>query len=338
MPNRTMFTIPLEPALGSRFQPTGFPDLGAALFDRPTRDEEGKLRWEKSLLVESPQSMANHLEATCWDPATTAPVASLAPLPWVRVVNGEGDFISSSRLESHRLAASYVKDAKLGPAKMKDVIRERLGLRDNVPLAPRAIAAAVFRLDPLCLLHGVFFAESAKVWPGQPKIARAVTAVIEAHDVRAAESGGVKRDAVGHSKGENQDAGGGYGSVPFHRTEWTAAAIVLQVSIDQAQLSSYGLSDDATQLLSTLALWQLRVLVDNGLRPRTACDLRVVGEVEGLPPLHELTDRLGDLIGRCAGDLGDGGSPLTVVWAGADPSKRKPAPAEAADASASGAG
>jgi|GEM_PF-4845589 len=35
---RQLFEIPLEPVVGSRFQPTGFPNLGAAEFDRPTDD------------------------------------------------------------------------------------------------------------------------------------------------------------------------------------------------------------------------------------------------------------------------------------------------------------
>lgn len=321
MPNRTVFTIPLQPVLGSRFQPTGFPDLGPATFDSPYRREDGTLGWQKSLLVESPQSMANHLEAACWDPATNAPVEEIAELPWVRVEDTAGTFLTSSRLESHRLAASYVKDASHGSTPMKEIIKARLNLRDNVPLAPRDIAAAVFGLDPLCLLHGVFFAESAKVWPGQPRIARALTAVIEAHDVRRAESGGVKRDVVGHSTAEGQDAAGGYGSVPFHRTEWTAAEIVLRVSIDESQLASYGLFDDATLLLSTLARWQLRTMLDDGLRPRTACDLTPVGEIEGLAPREELTASLRRLVAACAADLGGEGSPLTVTWSGAKKSK-----------------
>ena len=47
---RVLFAIPLRPVQGSRFQPTGFPGLGAATYQTP----QGT-----SLLVESAQSMAN---------------------------------------------------------------------------------------------------------------------------------------------------------------------------------------------------------------------------------------------------------------------------------------
>ena len=54
--NRLLFKVPLQPVLGRRFQPTGFPSLGAATFQ--TRNGT------PSLLVESAQSMANRLEMT----------------------------------------------------------------------------------------------------------------------------------------------------------------------------------------------------------------------------------------------------------------------------------
>src|SRR5690606_33678444 len=160
-----------------RFQPTGFPDLGAATYKRP----DGDGGWVDALLVESTQSMANHLEGTAWDSAAREPVEVFRGLPYVRVEHAEdGSLVTTSREESHRLASAFIKDSELDGVGMKDVIRERLGLTDDRPIAPRAIARAVFALDPFCLLHGVFFAESAKVWPGQPKIARAVSGFIEA--------------------------------------------------------------------------------------------------------------------------------------------------------------
>src|SRR5690606_3279777 len=98
--------------------------------------------------------------------------------------------------------------SKLDGEEMTAVIRERLGLRDDRPLSYRDIAAAVFALDPFCLIHGVFFAESARVWPGQPKIARALTGVIEAYNVERADSGGVKKDHVRHTLAEAAETGG----------------------------------------------------------------------------------------------------------------------------------
>ena len=58
--HRILFNIPLRPIQGDRFQPTGFPSLGAATYQ--TKDGT-------KLLVESAQSMANRLEATLWDEA-----------------------------------------------------------------------------------------------------------------------------------------------------------------------------------------------------------------------------------------------------------------------------
>src|SRR2546421_3867302 len=63
---RQLFDVPLQPSLGNRFQPTGFPDIGAADFERPVRLADGATTWLRCLLVESAQSMANRLEATAW--------------------------------------------------------------------------------------------------------------------------------------------------------------------------------------------------------------------------------------------------------------------------------
>src|SRR5690606_21915930 len=92
--NRLRFSIPLAPATGSIFQPTGFPDVGPATFTRPVGDGD---RTVECLLVESPQSMANHLEGVGWDAAVQSPVAALEGLPWVRVrAKDDGRFLTSS--------------------------------------------------------------------------------------------------------------------------------------------------------------------------------------------------------------------------------------------------
>jgi CRISPR-associated protein Csb1 len=322
--SRQLIDVELTPVSGTRFQPTGFPDIGPALFDRPTR-VDGTVQWQQALLVESTQSMANRLEAVGWDEAANEPVPVLAGLPWVRVVDRDGAYLASSRTEAHRLASAFIKDSTMDGARMTEVIRERLGLADDRPLVPRHIAAAIMALDPLCLLHGVFFAESAKVWPGQPKIARAITGFIEAIDVRRADSGGVKRDLVRHRMGEDGGSSEGYGTIPHHRTEWTANRIVASFNVDLDQVRSYGLGDAATELLVTIARWEIRKLLDRGLRLRTACDLAPVGDTvtdrDGweLPPADVLADRIRSLVSECGALLGTGG-PLDVVW---NPGSRK---------------
>jgi CRISPR-associated protein Csb1 len=312
MSKRQLLDVRLKPVIGSRFQPTGFPDIGNALFERPVPGGG----WEKALLVESAQSMANRLEGMAWDAGADGPDPTFDGLPYVRVTR-DGTYITSSRTEAHRLASAFVKDSSLSGNDMKGEIRERLKLSDDRPLSSRDIAAAVFALDPFCLIHGVFFAESAKVWPGQPKIARAVTGMVEAHDVKRAESGGVKRDDVRHSIGEG--AGGsaeGYGSIPFHRTEWTAQTIVAMFAIDLAQIESYGLPAPAGALLTAIARWEIASLLDAGLRLRTACDLEVVDpDSVDLARPDDLATEIRSLIGQCGGMLGDG-APIVVEWNG----------------------
>lgn len=269
--SRIVLKATYTPTVGSTFQPTGFPDLGPAVFDRPGANGAT----QEALLVESVQSLANHLESTAWDRSADRPVETLAPLPYVEVL-GDGDrFLTSSRLDPHRLAGAYVRNASLDGQGMVDVITKRLGLEQGVPMNWRRAYEGVFALDPLCLVHGVFFSDPKWKNYGNPKVRRAVTAVMEAHGARPVVSGGVKRDDVNPTHGENRTATEGYGFVPFGRTEYTAERIELGASVDIEQIRGYGLGEAETGLLTAAALWELRTLLDRPLRLRTACDLEV---------------------------------------------------------------
>ncbi|MDY6810919.1 MAG: type I-U CRISPR-associated RAMP protein Csb1/Cas7u [Actinomycetota bacterium] len=296
----------LEPVVGSRFQPTGFPDLGAATYDGPGGSDR--------LLVESVQSLANHLEGTTWDEAARQPVFDVAELPYVRIVDGDGEFLTSSRLEAHRLASAYVLDAELDGAEFRGVLRDRFGLVPNKPLDLRRVYSAIYALDPLSLLHGVFFAQGS--WPWQPKVSRAVSAFIEAEGARPAVSGGVKKDSVNNNldKTAGRTSDRGYGMVPHHRTEYTADRITLFVVIDEQQIRSYGLSDSATELLLAVADWEVAALLDGGLRLRTACDFTVVG-TEGSSDLPDIESSAKRLTAAVSGAEGLG--PVTeLIWTG----------------------
>ncbi len=307
---RTVLQADLAPLAGSLFQPTGFPDLGAAEFERPAEDGAGDQGGVSALLVESAQSMANWLEGTTWDDARADQISELGALPYVRIVSPDGAFLSSSRLEAHRLASAYIMNGAVGGVNGDKWMEERLGLVKGRPLDYRAVARACFRLDPASLVHGVFFAR--KAWPWQPKIARAVTSFIEASGVRPVVSGGVKRDVV-VNEGKEGATAEGYGTVPHHRVEYTARQITAYFTVDHEQFRSYGLSEPATAVLEALADFEIATLLDRGLRLRTRCDLAVHAVRGERPDAAEAAQRVAKFAADCVGELG----PVTdVVWSG----------------------
>jgi CRISPR-associated protein Csb1 len=298
---RTVLEVNLTPIAGTLIQPTGFPDLGAAEFG------------DNRLLVESAQSMANWLEAATWDTAVNdqAPELADAGIPYVKIVDLAGAFLSSSRLEAHRLASAYIMEGTVSGTAGEKWIEERLGLVKGRPLDYRAVARACFRLDPVSLVHGVFFAR--KGWPWQPRISRAVTSFIEASGVKPAVSGGVKKDIV-INEAELGATAKGYGTVPHHRVEYTASTITAYFTVDHAQFRSYGLPESATALLEAIADFEIASLLDRGMRLRTRCDLVVCDVVKGeRPDAGEAAARIAKFAVDAASELG----PVTkVVWSG----------------------
>lgn len=257
--SRLLFAVPLAPLQGQRFQPTGFPGLGAAAFRSAAGD---------CLLVESAQSMANRLELTVWDEVKQNLREELSGLSHVRVTRSDGSFLTDTVLEAHRLNSPYLLEDS--SRKFFNELKASLGGLETGPVDRRKLAQTLFDYDVGSLLHGVFLAKK-DLAGGRLRVARALSAFIEADGVRIAASGGVKNDHVNPSG----DAKSGFGNVPFARDEFTAERITLYANIDLAQIRGYGLGDSAVLLLQLLALYKLRTLLDGNLRLRSACDLGV---------------------------------------------------------------
>lgn len=265
--HRVLFNIPLRPVQGERFQPTGFPSLGAATY---------QTRNGRSLLVESAQSMANRLETVIWDAATQAPVAAAAGLSYIRVER-KGGFLTSSILESHRINSPYLLGGIKDDETFFDKLKAALGGLEEGPINRRLLAQTLFEYDANALIHGVFLAAKQKketLAGGRLRIARALSAFIEADGIEVAASGGVKNDHVN----PQGDTSTGFGNVPFSRDEYTAQTITLYVNLDLDQIRGYGLDENATRLLVVLALYKVRALLSGALRLRTACDLEPTAE------------------------------------------------------------
>jgi CRISPR-associated protein Csb1 len=303
---RILIEAALKPVAGTRIQPTGFPDLGPADYkdanDIPT------------LLVESAQSMANRLEAVCWDEGANDIAPELKGLPFVLVKLaglGDGSDTTTSLQEFHRLNSPYIMTGKTADGvAFADVLKPQLGLVSVAARQPanrrarpaaeptteeptatekepddvagvvnlRKLATVCFKYDPNSLVHGIFLEKIA----GRLRHPRALSAFIEATGVGRADSGGVKFDRAMPKPLKGLDAKTGYGNVPFHRTEFTAKAITAYFSLDLSQIRGYGLSADATSLLELLSLWKVRKFLDSNMRLRSACELELVDGAESI--------------------------------------------------------
>jgi CRISPR-associated protein Csb1 len=290
--NRVLFSVELKPVQGDRFQPTGFPSLGAATYQ--TRDGQ-------NVLVESAQSMANRLEGVCWNAAADEPVDCLKGISHVTVTR-KGKFLTDSMLESHRINSPYLLEGKNNT--FMEVLKGALGGLEEGPIDRKLLAEVLLKFDVGSLIHGVFLAKK-ELAGGRLRIARSLSAFIEAYGVRVAASGGVKNDHVNPSG----DTKSGFGNVPFPRDEFVADRIVCHINLDLAQIRGFGLNEDAEDLLISLALYRIRKLLDGDLRLRTACDLEPVNREQitatrpagfNLPPLDELESSVAAAIKKCA--------------------------------------
>ncbi|NIA21621.1 MAG: type I-U CRISPR-associated protein Cas7 [Anaerolineaceae bacterium] len=289
---RLLLSVPLKPLQGTRFQPTGFPDLGAATY------QAGDV---PCLLVESAQSMANRLEAVCWLLGENQLREPLQGLSYIRVEQ-DGRYLTSSITEAHRINSPYILEGK--DRSFLTTLEEAVSPMAEGPIDRGKLAETLCRYDISSLLHGVFLAKK-NLAGGRLRVARALSAFIEATQTRVAASGGVKNDHVNPSG----DTTKGFGNVPFHREEYTAEAITAYFSLDLGQIRGYGLGESVERLLTLLALYKIRALLDGDLRLRTACDLRpangseqiMADTPEGftLPSLSELEKAMPEAIKAC---------------------------------------
>lgn len=258
---KLLFAIELQPLQGERFQPAGFPSLGAATYES---------KHGASLLVESAQSLANLLEATCWDESANQLKQELSGLSYVRVER-RGKYLTSSVTEAHRLNSPYILEGT--DKTFLTQLKAELSVDEVGPIDRKILNRVLLKYDVGSLVHGVFLSKK-DLSGGRLRTARSLSAFIEAEGVRQAISGGVKNDHV-HPDRVAGDSKNLYGNIIFTREEFTADKITLYVNLDLAQIRGYGLGIDVERLLVLLALYKLRTLINTDFRRRTACNLEV---------------------------------------------------------------
>lgn len=303
---RLLIEVDLKPRQGERFQPTGFPDLGAAEYVAP----DGRTM----LLVESTQSMANRMEAVCWDNAREDLVEPLQGLPYIKVLLDDHGAFTTSILEAHRINSEYITGRSSGRVEghektFKEVLIEEIGVQDDKPVQFKRLYQTLLRYDPNSLIHGAFLEEI----DGRLRIPRMLSGSIEASGVHPVQSGGVKFSHV------QPKLRGGEGNVPYPRIEYTAEKITAYFNLDLAGIRGFYLDEVAEKLLIVLSLYKIQKFLREGLRLRTACDLAPVGEMRiniselKIPSLEELESKLLELIKECASRGLFAQPPVTVI-------------------------
>jgi CRISPR-associated protein Csb1 len=113
-----VLTATLRPVAGlDRFQPAGFPELGHVIYKAPRKG--GGV--ENVCIVDSPASMANHLESVCMRSSHDLELDDdLASMPYLRCVTGDfadkklppekRELVVTSLTEGHRIASTYFLD------------------------------------------------------------------------------------------------------------------------------------------------------------------------------------------------------------------------------------
>jgi CRISPR-associated protein Csb1 len=255
-----------EPVGGlDRFQPAGFPEVGHVIYKAPR--ENGAI--ENVCIVDSPASMANHLEMLCMRGAHDFElVEELEGMPYLRCVTGdlnkEGkllpekrEIVVTSLTEGHRIASTYFLAGRTldGDGKLAEA-----GVDSIKPKKGKANASGSGKFeDKLVKEFGIELPGSSKAHPPadkwwdvfrtifrydpnalvhgvlfpqwQIKIPRVLTAHLEAFGASRVDRSGVKFDRIGQTTS---------GQPIFAVDDTTAREIRATFILDTALVQSFG--------------------------------------------------------------------------------------------------
>ncbi len=293
-----------------RFQPAGFPEIGHVLYDAPRSNNTT----EKVCIVDSPASMANHLETVCLaGPNDTDLHEDLEGLPYVVCVtdrNYKNEFgqilvdqkehhdkiVFTTFTEGHRLASDYFLDSFYGEPAWKQ--EEKKKEKDKEKVIRAHWEGKSFR-EQLREEFGISEVKKDKTYFIHPDDWWAIYQTILKYDPNslvhgvmfAKEQIKISRLLTAHHEAFGTARVGSSG-VKFDRLgktlsgqpifavdEETASEIRATFIIDLALLRSYGrnnkgLNDNQKKLLLGLALWKIKQMLRIPFRYRSQCHLQ----------------------------------------------------------------
>jgi CRISPR-associated protein Csb1 len=202
----------------------------------------------------------------------------------VRALDSDKRPLTASTLEAHRLASPYIWETQPDENLEKplpEYLKDLFELRENRLVPWKKVAEGLLKVDPACLLHGIWF-NDASFAGGKVRITRALSGYVEARSPAPANFGFQKRDPVSDrtDKEAGQSAAEGYGSVIGPKQQFTSPEIKAYFQLDLERLRSYGLTPEQVRALAAWAIYKIRRVLtasrDGVADLRTECKFEVV--------------------------------------------------------------
>jgi CRISPR-associated protein Csb1 len=268
-------SVDIKCVVKGAFNPSIFPNVGRLIF---------RLQDKDCLIMDSFASVTNMLEGTVQLPGTEAPI--FEGLPYIKMVDGDGNYRATSLTLPHRIASGYLlknKSAMLDGKKFGDGIKAEI--------VTNGLHKTLLKYCPMSLLHGVWFSQ---LEGGNYKISKSITGSLLAVDVKEAIVGGLSMDNVWKSA-ETLDLSDfadnpkkasevGVGMIPHSTTRYVCDRVMGSFQISDLQIESYPIPPEGKRLLKALAVYEVLAFIETVPMHRTDCNLQVI-DVEINQPL-----------------------------------------------------
>ena len=262
--NRIIIEASLKPIF-STIQPASFPGMNHGLYLEPISNQQ-------CLIVDTPQSVGNHLEAVSWNHLEQKLAQTLTGLPYIELINKmTGRIVASSLTLNHRLGSGYLALHKESP--LKDILIKEINVNGLYP--------TLFKYDPNSIIHGCFINRIGgnEVY----KVPRILTGRIEAKNVVAVSMGGASKDPLSasgkewdmsffekdKSKEGDKTSTYGLGNLPYDRDEYACESIAAKFIINCDLIAATGLPTKAQELLKAISQWKILKFLHGTIRLRS---------------------------------------------------------------------
>ena len=262
--NRIIIEASLKPIF-STIQPASFPGINHGLYVEPISNQQ-------CLVVDTPQSIANYLEAVSWNHLEQKLDKTLTGLPYIELINKvTHKVVASSLTLNHRLGSGYLALHKESP--LKDLLIKEIDASGLYP--------TLFKYDPNSIVHGCFINRIGgdRVY----RVPRILTGRIEAKNVVAVPMGGASKDPLSasgkewdmnffskdKSKDSDKTSTYGLGNLPYDRDEYACESITAKFIVNCDLIAATGLPTKARELLIAISQWKILRFLNGTIRLRS---------------------------------------------------------------------